>query len=73
MNTGSAIRPSRFCSIASIAIAVLLFFTLFLLLRAFWQRKRHQETLMRQNRLLQEQRDLQESLNRQLQEATQAN
>lgn len=56
----------------AIAIAVLLFFTLFLLLRAFWQRKRHQETLMRQNRLLQEQRDLQESLNRQLQEATQA-
>lgn len=52
---------------------MLLFFTLFLLLRAFWQRKRHQETLMRQNRLLQEQRDLQESLNRQLQEATQAN
>ena len=55
-----------------IAIAVLLFLTLFLLLRAFWQRKRHQEILMRQNKLLQEQRDLQESLNRQLREATQA-
>lgn len=55
-----------------IAIAVLMFLSLFLLLRAFWQRKRHQEILMRQNKLLQEQRDLQENLNRQLREATQA-
>ena len=55
---------------ASIAILVLLFGVLFLLLRAFWQRKRHQLALMEQNKLLEEQRDMQRSLNEQLQEAT---
>ncbi|MCM1483474.1 MAG: substrate-binding domain-containing protein [Muribaculaceae bacterium] len=57
---------------AAIAILVLLFGFLFLLLRAFWQRKRHQATLMEQNRLLEEQRDTQRELNRQLSAATQS-
>lgn len=57
---------------AAIAILVLLFGFLFLLLRAFWQRKRHQKVLVEQNRLLEEQRDLQKSLNEQLNAATQS-
>ncbi|MDE6557102.1 MAG: substrate-binding domain-containing protein, partial [Duncaniella sp.] len=56
----------------SIAILVLLFAVLFLLLRAFWQNRRHHDALREQNRLLEEQRDLQKSLNEQLSEATQA-
>ncbi len=55
---------------ASIAIIVLLFGMGFLLLRAYWQRSRHQKTLMAQNRLLEEERDKQQQLNKQLQEAT---
>lgn len=57
---------------ASIAILMLLFGFLFLLLRAFWQRKKHQQILMAQNKLLEEQRDLQKRLNEQLNEATQS-
>lgn len=57
---------------ASVVILMLLFGFLFLLLRAFWQRKRHQKILMEQNKLLEEQRDLQKSLNEQLNEATQS-
>lgn len=57
---------------ATIAIVVLLFGSLFLLLRVFWQRQRHEKELLEQNRLLEEQRDLQKTLNRQLQEATQS-
>lgn len=57
---------------ASIVILALLFGVVFLLLRAFWQHKRHQEALMAQNRMLEEQRDMQEELNRQLAEATQS-
>ncbi len=54
---------------ASIVIIVLLFGVVFLILRAWWQHRRHQELLMRQNRELEEQRDTQQQLNRQLQEA----
>lgn len=57
---------------ASIAIIVLLFGVGFLLLRAYWQRSRHQEELLVQNRLLEEERDKQKSLNSQLQDATQS-
>ncbi len=57
---------------AAIVILILLFGFLFMILRSFRQHKRHQAELLGQNRLLQEQRDLQQSLNRQLQEATQS-
>lgn len=57
---------------ASIAIIVLLFGVGFLLLRAYWQRSRHQKELMAQNRLLEEERDKQKQLNEQLQDATQS-
>lgn len=57
---------------ASIAIIVLLFGVGFLLLRAYWQRSRHQKELLAQNRLLEEERDKQKSLNSQLQDATQS-
>lgn len=57
---------------ASIAILVLLCGVLFLLLRAFWQRQRHHRVLMEQNRLLEQQRDLEKSLNEQLAAATQS-
>lgn len=55
---------------ASIAIILLLFGVVFLVLRAFWQHKRHQEQLLEQNRMLQEERDKQRELNEKLQEAT---
>lgn len=54
---------------ASIAILVLVFLTLFLVLRAFWQRKRHQQALMRQNKLLEAQGEEQKKLNEQLENA----
>lgn len=64
---------------ALMVILVLVFFSLFLLLRAFWQRKRHQQALMEQNRLLEEQSreqkrlaETQKELNIQLQEAIQS-
>lgn len=57
---------------ATIAIATLLCALLFLLLRAFWQRKHHQEQLMEQNRQLEKQRDTEKELNKQLEEATQS-
>lgn len=57
---------------ASIAIIILLFGVGFLLLRAYWQRSRHQKELMSQNKLLEEERDKQKLLNEQLQEATQS-
>ncbi len=56
----------------SIAIVVLLFGFLFMLLRAFWLRKRHQKTLEEQNRLLAQQRDTEKRLNEQLNAATQS-
>ncbi|MDE6097771.1 MAG: substrate-binding domain-containing protein [Muribaculaceae bacterium] len=52
--------------------AVLLVGVIFLLLRAFWQRKRHQNVLEENNRLLAEQRDMQVKLNSSLEEATQS-
>lgn len=54
---------------ASIAILLLVFLILFLVLRAFWQRKRHQQVLMRQNRLLEKQGEEQKKLNQQLENA----
>lgn len=57
---------------AAVAILVLLIGVLFLLLRTFWQRQRHQRQLMEQNRLLEEQRDAQKELNEQLHAATQS-
>ncbi len=57
---------------AAIAILVLVLGILFLVLRAFWQRQRHQRQLMEQNRLLEEQRDAQRELNEQLNRATQS-
>lgn len=55
---------------ASIVIILLLFGVVFLVLRAFWQHKRHQAELLEQNRMLQEERDKQRELNEKLQEAT---
>lgn len=43
-----------------------------LLLHAFWQRKRYQQELLKQNRLLEQERDKQKELNAQLQAATQS-
>ncbi len=57
---------------ASIAIIILLFGVGFLLLRAYWQRSRHQKELMAQNSLLEEEKDKQTRLNEQLQAATQS-
>lgn len=57
---------------ASIAIIILLFGVGFLLLRAYWQRSRHQKELMSQNRLLEEEKNKQTQLNEQLQVATQS-
>ena len=57
---------------ASVAIIVLLCGVGFLLLRAYWQRSRHQKELLSQNKLLEEERDKQKLLNEQLEKATQA-
>lgn len=57
---------------AAIAILVLMVGIVFLILRAYWQRRRHQEQLLKQNKLLEEQRDTEKELNRQLNEATQS-
>lgn len=57
---------------ASIAIIFLLFFTVFLILNSFWQNKRHQKELLKQNRELEHQRDMAQELNTKLEEATQS-
>lgn len=57
---------------ASIAIIILLFGVGFLLLRAYWQRSRHQKELLAQNKLLEEEKDKQTRLNEQLEAATQS-
>lgn len=57
---------------ASIAIIILLFGVGFLLLRAYWQRSKHQKELMAQNKLLEEEKNKQTELNEQLQAATQS-
>lgn len=57
---------------ALIAILVLVSGVLFLLLRTFWQHRRHQVVLMEQNKLLELERDKQKELNEQLNAATQS-
>lgn len=57
---------------ALIAILVLVSGVLFLLLRTFWQHRRHQIVLMEQNKLLELERDKQKELNEQLNAATQS-
>ena len=57
---------------AVIAILVLLGSIIFMMLRAFWQHKRHQRELMAQNRLLEQQRDTEKALNEQHNQATQS-
>lgn len=56
----------------TVVILVLLFMFLFLFLRAYWQKKRQQELLLKQNAELEQQRDNEKMLNRQLNEATQS-
>ena len=57
---------------ASIAILVLMTGIVFLILRAYWSHKRHQKILLEQNEVLEEQRNAQQELNAQLQEAIQS-
>lgn len=57
---------------AAVAIVLLLCGVVFLLLRAFWQHKRYRQRLLEQNSLLEAERDKQQQLNRQLEEATQS-
>lgn len=57
---------------AAIAIVCLLFALFFMVLRAFWLHKRHQSTLIEQNKLLEQQRDTEIKLNQQLSAATQS-
>lgn len=56
----------------TIAFLCLLFVVLFLLLHAFWQRKKYQTELQQQNRQLEAQRDTEKALNEQLLIATQS-
>lgn len=55
---------------AAAAIAVLLFVVVFAIMRAYWNRRRHQEELAVQNARLATQRDQLVDLNKQLEEAT---
>ena len=55
-----------------IIVVILLAAFLSLLLHAFWQRKKYQQELLRQNGLLEQQRDTQKELNEQLNRATQS-
>ncbi len=55
---------------ASIVIIVLLSGVLFLILRSYWQHRKHQAALIEKNKLLEEQRDTQKRLNEQLEAAT---
>lgn len=57
---------------ACIVILILLSGVLFLLLRSFWQHKRHQQALVVKNKQLEEERDKQKELNVKLEEATQS-
>ncbi|MDE6017640.1 MAG: substrate-binding domain-containing protein [Muribaculaceae bacterium] len=64
---------------ACIAIILLLFGVVFLILRVYWQHKRHREVLLKQNRELEsqrdqlaEQRDQLQELNQKLEDATQS-
>lgn len=57
---------------ACIAILVLVCILLFLVLRNYWQNRRHHQELVSKNRELEEQRDLEKELNSQLAAATQS-
>lgn len=57
---------------ASVAIIILLCGVIFLILRNYWQHRRHQAVLLKKNKLLEEQRDTQKKLNEKLEEATQS-
>lgn len=57
---------------SAIIILVLVCIVLFLVLRTFWQHRRHQDQLLEKNRMLEEQRDLEKELNSQLAAATQS-
>ncbi len=57
---------------ASLAIIILLFGVVFLVLRAYWQHRRHQAILVEQYRTIEKERDKQKELNEKLQEATQS-
>ncbi len=57
---------------ASMVIIALLLGVVFLILRTYWQHKRHQIMLMEQNRMLEEERDKQRELNEKLEAATQS-
>lgn len=57
---------------ACIAIILLLFGVVFLVLRVYWQHKRHREVLMKQNHELEAQRDQLQDLNNKLEYATQS-
>ena len=55
-----------------VVILLLLSGVFFLLLNAYWERKRYQKELLTQNELLEQQRDKQKALNEQLNQATQS-
>lgn len=57
---------------SSLIILVLVCVVLFLILRSYWQNRRHQDILLQKNRLLAEERDKQKELNERLNEATQS-
>lgn len=57
---------------AIVAILILMVGIVFLILRAYWSHKRHQKILLEQNEALEEQRNAQQALNTQLQEAIQS-
>lgn len=56
----------------TILVLLLLAGWLFQLLHAFWQKKKYQQELLKQNHLLEQQRDMQKALNEQLNQATQS-
>lgn len=55
---------------ATIIILILFTCLIFILLRAYWQHRRHQRELLEQNALLEQQRDIQRELNEKLTQAT---
>lgn len=55
-----------------IALAALSCIVIFIILKAYWQRKKYQEVLLRKNELLAEQHERQKALNEQLNVATQS-
>lgn len=57
---------------ACLVIIILLCGVVFLILRAHWQHKRHQIDLIKQNKMLEEQRDREHQLNEKLNAATQS-